>query len=103
MNIKRNIKFFFQRIFRGFDDSETFGLYGTFYSWLLPRLKRFRDITIAYPDHKYPTFESWIEELDKRCEQLEYLIKEDELDFFDDKVAKDFNNWFAENCMLLWW
>ena len=34
--MKRRIKWFFQRRFRGFDDRETWNVDETFYKWLLP-------------------------------------------------------------------
>jgi hypothetical protein len=39
---RRSWKFLFQRVFRGWDDSETWSLDYTFYKWALPRFKRFR-------------------------------------------------------------
>lgn len=129
-NIKRMIKFFFQRIFRGFDDSETWSLDWTFYRWLQPRLKRFMELNCAYPgNEQYPTFESWQNEISKRLVQLEYIIKDDDYNFDDwsyipKKELKelnkkhnkntinliafcymkdDFNKWFAENLNWLWW
>lgn len=130
--IKRRVKFFFQRRFRGFDDSETWSLDWTFYKWLYPRLKRFAEITCAYPGNdEYPTCESWQEELNKRAEQVKHLVDQDDMDFNDwsyipkkeleelkkkrpndttyinmtayDYMAKDFHKWFAEHCGWLWW
>lgn len=37
MNIKRIMKFFYQRITRGWDDSETWDLDTEFYKWIYPR------------------------------------------------------------------
>lgn len=37
--IIREIKFFFQRIFRGWDDSECWNLDHTFAGWIIPRLE----------------------------------------------------------------
>lgn len=101
--LKRSIRFFFQRLFRGWDDSETWSLDYQFYKWLLPRLKRFRELTFAYPGtDEYPTLESWQKELDKRCKQLELLIYDD-WKCYDDGTYEDFFNWFAKNCGHLWW
>ena len=130
--IKRNIRFFFQRLFRGWDDSETWSMDITFYKWLEPRLKRFQELNFAYPcyPNKYPTFESWDEELKERWGQLVLINSINEFDFDDwsyipkDKLAEfekkeyskstinsmaysyclqDFNKWFAENVNNLWW
>ena len=45
------IKYFFQRVFRGWDDRETWDLEYEFLKWILPRLKRLKKISIAYPPH----------------------------------------------------
>lgn len=42
---RRAIKHFWQRTTRGFDDSETWDLDATLCRWLLPRLKRYREIS----------------------------------------------------------
>lgn len=78
----RKIKWFFQRIYRGFDDTETWELDNVFYKWLLPRLKRLAELTVCYP-HSYKTFEDWEAELNYRCKQLELIIEYDynEYDF----------------------
>ena len=127
--IKRGIKFFFQRMFRGWDDSETWSLDREFHKWILPRLKRFGELTCAYPDNKkYPTLEKWQEEIQKRVKQLEIIIKEDDTNFDDwsyipkkklnelDKsdiikiniiafcyMYNDFHKWFAKEVGWLWW
>lgn len=128
--LKYKIKHFFQRMFRGFDDTETWDLDTQFYKWLYPRLKRFTEITKAYPV-SYDNPQQWRDELTKRVEQLSYLSKYDELGFEDwsyipkkeleelkkkapnDKLVinmtafhhmeEDFHKWFAENLNQLWW
>lgn len=127
--IKRMVKFFFQRLIRGFDDSETWALDNTFYRWLYPRLKRFMEVNCAYPTNT--TYEDWQNELKKRVEQLKYLAESNDMDFDDwsylskkelaelkkrepndkkfinmiafDKMQDDFNKWFGENINQLWW
>lgn len=131
---KARIKRFFQRIIRGWDDSDTYSLDDTFYKWLLPRLKRFKELNICYPiDEKYPTFESWDDELNDRIIELDLIIKYSYKEFnfpfrrfLDDDYLKsfsnyksfdksqlnslsyecmrtDFNKWFANNINNLWW
>ena len=75
------VKRFFQRLIRGFDDSETWSLDHTFYRWLYPRLKRFAKVNQTYPVGT--TFEDWQKELEKRIEQLKHLSKSSEMDFDD--------------------
>lgn len=127
--LKRKIKFLFQRLSRGFDDSDTWDLQDTFYRWLLPRLRRFRDVTCAYPMH-YKNHGEWLKELNTRICQLTAIVNVNELDFEDrsyipkeelkkwekvgagdcslnalsyDYCVRDFNKWFCENIGDLWW
>ena len=130
--IWRQIRFFFQRVFRGWDDSETWSLDISFYEWLLPRFKRFIELTNGYPE-EYGSFEEWREELTKRLKQLERIIENSDIDYeFDDLsyipekeldklwanehlplsainviaygyMAQDFHQWFADNINKLWW
>lgn len=125
------VKRFFQRLIRGFDDSETWALDYTFYRWFKPRLKRFMEVNIGYPGNEdFPTFESWQAELSKRVDQLEAITTIYDVDFKDwsyipkdiltelkkkkvketvinsvayDKCEEDFNKWFAEHINWLWW
>lgn len=46
---KREWKFWWQRRTRGWSDDETWNLYIEVARFTLPRLKRFREITIAHP------------------------------------------------------
>lgn len=72
---KYAIKRFFQRLFRGWDDSDTWSLDSTFFRWLAPRLQRFQELNMCYPgDKRYPTFEAWDNELQYRCWQLKQII-----------------------------
>ena len=127
--IKRTVKHFFQRRIRGFDDSETWDLDDEFYRWIYPRLKRFTEITMAYP-MSYDNCKAWQKELNKRVKQLEIILNTCEFDFTDwsyipskeltklkkknawestinatafEYLIEDFNKWFAENVGQLWW
>lgn len=127
----RKIKFLWQRITRGFDDSETWNLDFSFYHWLYPRLKRFIELNCAYPGNKqFPTFKSWDKELKKRLSQLEKILNEDNFDFnewsyipkkvlneYKSKnlpnsvinasayyyMRENFDRWFAKYNGFLWW
>lgn len=46
-DVKRSIKFWWQRRTRGFDDSETWSLDNTLAKWLVPRLRRFKQLNIC--------------------------------------------------------
>ena len=127
--IYRMIKFFFQRRIRGFDDSETWDLDTQFYKWIYPRLKRFTQISMAYPI-SYDNSEDWRKELNKRVNQLEVILNTNEFEYNNwihipkkeldelkkkncakstinsvafEYLIKDFNKWFAENVGQLWW
>lgn len=125
------LKRFGQRIFRGWDDSETWSLDSSFLRWLEPRLKRFQELNICYPgDKRYPTFESWNNELQYRCWQLsklieyewnewefpyqEYLVSEKTKDNQKENICynnsrayyrckQDFMIWYSDVINHLWW
>lgn len=129
-SIKRMVKFFFQRRFRGFDDSETWDLGYHFYRWIYPRLKRFAEITQAYPMN-CKSHQQWVDELNKRVKQMESFIDVNEFEFKDwsyipkkeladlkkkftgqeyiinstayERCVEDFNKWFSDNVEQLWW
>ena len=47
--LRRSVKYFFQRLFHGFDDSETWCLTTSHARWMVPRLERFICIRAGYP------------------------------------------------------
>lgn len=125
----RKVRFFIQRCNRGFDDSETWDLEDTFYRWLLPRLRRFKEVTMAYP-MSYKSHKDWTQELSDRVSQLDCIVNIDDISFQDwsyipktvlrdlhkkgvgkssicstakDYCIKDFNKWFCKNVGKLWW
>lgn len=125
----RKVRFFIQRCKRGFDDSETWDLEDTFYRWLLPRLRRFKEVTMAYP-MSYKSHTDWKKELSDRVAQLDCIVNIDDISFQDwsyipknvlrelhkkcvgkssicstakDYCIKDFNKWFCKNVGKLWW
>ena len=64
-----------QRLERGFDDSELWSLDGTITSFILPRLKRFKEITCGYPSDI--SEKEWNNKLEKMITAFEYLENED--------------------------
>lgn len=102
-SIRRKIKFFIQRCIRGFDDSETWNLDSTLYNWLLPRLKRFKEVTSSYPGC-YKSLEEWKDEIQKGIDLLEYISDEENFYHkdFEDK-EDEFLNWFCDKLHGLWW
>lgn len=103
-NDKREKKFSKQRIERGFDDSETWSLRDTIGKFILPRLKKFREITTICPiDMK---MNEWHEKLDKMIHAFELLTKDKGLFILNDKESKEFEegmNLFHTLFMSLWW
>ncbi len=70
---------------RGFDDTEIWSLYNSIARYVLPRLKRFREIHGDYPANL--TAEEWNKILDKMIKAFE-LISEDTLFEFKDEVEE---------------
>ena len=66
------LKYFFQRVFRGWDDRETWDLEYEFLKWIFPRLKRFAKISIAYPPRF--TEEEWDNFLNQLLKRVENII-----------------------------
>ena len=109
MKIKRSIRFFFQRIFRGWDDSETWSLDYPIAKFILPRLKRFKELNDAFPLDTTP--ESWDEELDEMIWCFNFMITQRDWG----RVGADFGTkeeWersqkglelFAKRYFDLWW
>jgi hypothetical protein len=100
--MRRKIKFFWQRLTRGFDDSETWSLDYTFFRWLLPRLKRFREVICCYPC-RFNSLEEWQAELDKAIADLEVLQEDGGCSKEYDEAYKRFMDWFCSRLGNLWW
>lgn len=96
----------------GFSDTETWSLYTTMAEFILPRLRRFKEITPAYPMGS--SMEKWQEQLGEMIFAFEWTLAEDEMTEEyqalneEDKKA----NWerheagmalFGEAFMGLWW
>lgn len=90
-------------MYRGFDDRQTWSLDWSLYVWLLPRLKRFKELNNGYNDHKYESFEEYQNELQKRIEQLEFIIDCEREDEFYFQERTNFNEWLMNNLNELWW
>lgn len=97
----RKIKFFWQRLTRGFDDSETWSLDYTFFKWLLPRLKRFREVVNGYPSEI--TYDEWMKELDQAIADLEIIKDDAGFGKEHDEAYARFVKWFTHRLGHLWW
>jgi len=76
----RKLRFFWQRLTRGWDESETWSLDYTVARFIIPRLKFFRDNLHGHPDRtpsgKPLTFEGWQEIIDKMIFSFEHIADE---------------------------
>ena len=64
-----------QRLTRGWDDSETWSLDDSIAKLILPRLRRFKDVSIAYPVELTP--EQWNSYLDEMIFAFEWFSSEE--------------------------
>jgi hypothetical protein len=71
---RRTLTFFFQRLTRGWDDSDLWSLDQTLSKLILPRLKLFRDNLHGYPVGM--TMEEWEQKLDEMIFAHEFLAGE---------------------------
>ena len=104
---KRSVKFFFQRLFRGYSDDVTWNLDCAFASWLVPRLKLFkklRDPCCPYSIEKddWLTEEEWNAILDKMIEGFE-LLSADAFDTESNDKIDTALDLFYEYARALWW
>jgi len=98
---KREEMFLKQRLERGFDESETWSLYSTISAFIIPRLKTFKECTIAYPPEL--TTEEWDLILDKMIRSFEIATNSD---FMKEEESEEFRegfNLFSEYFFALWW
>ena len=100
---KRSFKFWWQRRTRGWDDSDTWALDGIIAKFVLPRLRRFKEINFGYPN--IFTEESWDEAIDDMIYALEICERElvgvvDDADF--DRVERGLEL-FGKYFRALWW
>jgi hypothetical protein len=104
---KRQETFKQQRLERGFDDTETWNLDYTIASFILPRLKRFKQVANCYPGNM--TLEEWEDILDKMIDAFEFKVKEDDESWtleeekaVSDRVQEGLDL-FAKYYFCLWW
>jgi len=91
-----------QRLERGFDDTETWNLYVTIAGFVVPRLKRFKEVTMGYPASM--TEKEWNESLDKMIFAFETMLNEDgDIDCCDNEKVEEGLSLFAKHYLHLWW
>lgn len=101
---RRAVRFFFQRLIRGWDDSDTWNLDDTIARFVLPRLKRFSEVRGGYPANI--TDEEWREIIDKILWSIgfvadgkHYCCSDEEESKRLDEGLQLFGEWFLN----LWW
>ena len=107
---KRIKKYAKQRKERGFDDTETWSLDQSIAKFVLPRLKRFKEINNGFPCHLKS--EEWNNILDQIIDGFECVIKREDWELKPsdtdswheiNKRAENGLKLFAEHFRELWW
>lgn len=98
----RAARFWWQKLTRGFSDDETWNLDVAIAKFIIPRLKRFREISYAYPHDLTP--EIWDCMLRDMIAGFEWFASDvgerDEDGYLE---ARDNVKMFAEYFGALWW
>lgn len=123
MNIKRALRFWWQRRTRGWDDSDTWDLDHTLARWLAPRLRRFREImadknevagipgsylefdaTGCHVTNEEGALKAWWADLDKMIDALERYDRFDVEETAEDgRMIEDGVQLLAKHFRDLWW
>ncbi len=100
---KRDLRFLYQRVTRGWDDGDTFSLDYSLGKVIAPRLKRFRQLTIATPGEL--SAQEWSEKLDKMIAAFEFAGSEARWNAGPEEYEKHEEGLklFAEYYWALWW
>lgn len=99
---RRRIKHWWQRRTRGWDDSDTWSLDFTIAKFVLPRLKRFREIDFGHPSNT--SEEAWYKILDKMIYAMEFNARDGIItNRKEDKKIQEGNELFGEYFNSLWW
>lgn len=94
----------------GFSNAETWSLYNVVAEFILPRLKLFRKVSIAYPMGL--SMNKWRKILDKMIFAFEWADQYDKIEHLDMPEKESKANWekyeegltlFKEHFMDLWW
>ena len=99
---ERDIEFAKQRMVRGFDDSETWSLYTTMANFIIPRLKRYIELT---ENRIIQTEEDRIQ-LNKLLTAMELIVRNDGIELFtkdEEKQVKEGVELLSKIFFNLWW
>lgn len=100
--IKRRIRFIYQKLTRGFSDDEMWDLGGDTIKYVLPRLKRYREICPCYPGW-HTSLEEWRKDLDDMIYAFEIYSKDSPVLKYNRRRYKRGMRLFGENLRALWW
>lgn len=105
-NLQWTIKQKFQKLTRGYSDDELWNLDTTFCEWIIPRLKTFKEKTIAYPPN-LNNLEEWHSILEKMIVAFETHNKDipDTLEDIEkeDAIINEGIELFCKYFNHLWW
>lgn len=100
IDLKREVKFFYQRRIRGWDDSETFSLDHSLAKLILPRLKAYKKFSSAIIDRTG----NREKDLDKMITAFEYAASDDRWENMKDcEKHQEGIDLFAKYYFGLWW
>jgi hypothetical protein len=68
--VKRRVRFLWQRVTRGFSDQDTWSLDWTIAKFVLPRLRRFREVANGYPEDA-GSMAGWLAKIDDMIYAIE--------------------------------
>ncbi len=100
----RSIRFFFQRLIRGWDDSDTWSLDFTISKFVLPRLKRYKEITIV--DWEHHNSEAGCDILEELIWMHEMIVADEEIHWMTGEVLERFeraSQLWGKYYRGLWW
>jgi hypothetical protein len=91
----------------GFSHAETWGLNSVIAEFILPRLKRFKEVTNGYPMGLIE--DQWNDILDKMIFAFDWVLTYEDKNLSDEEIKDGFKKFdegmelFSENFMDLWW
>jgi hypothetical protein len=112
----KTYRFLWQKITRGWDDSDTWSLDYTLAKWILPRLKRFKQLSFGCPTNF--TEKQWDEMIDEMIWAFDYIANDRENEIFTENgnFEKEREEWkkaedrcdkglelFGKYMRGLWW
>jgi phosphoribosyl-dephospho-CoA transferase len=101
---KRDLNLKLTELLQGWSDQDTWSLDYSLAKTILPRLKRFKEITLGIPGH-IETKEEWDAILDKMIAAFEFYASEEHWSAYPSEWEKHKEGLklFAENYSALWW